>query len=284
MPRPTSRRTAGHALSVGYEHSVGTDFSLRGDLAGAFFHGGNDQTKKQSREPVRRRLPTSAWRSGSTCSSGCRTRSAGSAGWRRVAARSTARRVRRFVVVGGGLDPAEPRLVVGLEARLASFGGDITVFTIGLRGSARAGVLLRPAGDPAAVVLAQDRGERAATVALVHRHQIADQREPRSSSRSRSRTPTRGSPAGLRTRTKWPRSSLNAWPSMNAVSLPASQSATHESRRSSGSVEILYVSVIVRARRPPPRRSAEPRIDGVHEQLAIRRQLRGDARGASGGS
>ena len=44
------------------------------------------------------------------------------------------------LVVGGGLDWLQSRArSYGVEARLASFGSDVTVFTVGLRGTARWG-------------------------------------------------------------------------------------------------------------------------------------------------
>lgn len=136
MTPPTVSPDVGGALGVSYEHAIGTDIALRGELAGGVFYGG--ASKKQSdtsfaglgdvgvtfRFDVLKYVPYAFGGVGGVVSGG-----------------GPIDKGADFVLcVGGGLDILESRSRSwGLEGRLASFGGDITLFTVGLRGTIRWG-------------------------------------------------------------------------------------------------------------------------------------------------
>ena len=136
MAPPTLSPDVGGALGVSYEHAIGTDISLRGDLAGGLFYGGNG--KKQSadsfaglaavgltyRFDVLKYVPYAFGGVGGVVSGGGPIDNGAD-----------------FVLcVGGGLDVLQSReRSWGIEGRLASFGGNIALFTLGLRGTARWG-------------------------------------------------------------------------------------------------------------------------------------------------
>ncbi len=127
---------AGVSIGATYEHSIGSDFSLRGDLACAAFTGG--QTAKQTadsfaaiadvgvtfRFDILRDVPYAFGGVGAMVTGGG----------------PIDRDPQLVLVVGGGLDILASRSrSFGIEAKLASFGGDVTVFTLGVRGSIRWG-------------------------------------------------------------------------------------------------------------------------------------------------
>jgi hypothetical protein len=126
----------GGALAVSYEHAISTELSLRGELAAGVFHGGAQAMQGQTsyaavgdagiafRFDVLKVVPYAfAGLGGVAAGGGPIDRGAAFA-----------------VVVGGGVDWLESRhRSLGLEARVASFGGDITVATFGVRGTLRWG-------------------------------------------------------------------------------------------------------------------------------------------------
>lgn len=126
----------GGALAASYERALGSDVSLRGELALGAFYGGNDpKTSPTSfaaladlgavyRFDVARYVPYAFGGLGAVTAGGGPLDSSAA-----------------FVlVVGGGLDWLVSReRSWGIELRLASFGGDITVFTAGVRGTTRWG-------------------------------------------------------------------------------------------------------------------------------------------------
>lgn len=128
--------TVGAALAMSYERAIGTDFALRVELAGGMFYGGNneDQSSKSYallgdvgaayRFDVFKYVPYAFAGLGAVASGG-----------------GPIDRGTDFVlVVGGGLDMLLSRArSIGVELRIATFGGDITVFTAGVRGTARWG-------------------------------------------------------------------------------------------------------------------------------------------------
>ncbi|MEJ7603403.1 MAG: hypothetical protein WKG01_36285 [Kofleriaceae bacterium] len=129
----------GEALAVSYERAIGLDVSLRAELAGALFHGGNDEDQSSVsyaalgdlgvtfRFDVVRWVPYAFAGLGGVASGGGPIAAAAGG-------------LDFVVVVGGGVDYLVSRArSLGLEARLASFGGDITVFTVGVRGTLRWG-------------------------------------------------------------------------------------------------------------------------------------------------
>jgi hypothetical protein len=136
MAPPTLSPDGGGAASASYEHAIGTDVALRGELTGGVFYGGN--TKHQGavsyaglvdagltfRFDVLKYVPYGFGGVGGVFSGG-----------------GPIDKGADFVlVVGGGLDWLRSRSEsFGIEGRLASFGGDITVFTFGVRGTIRWG-------------------------------------------------------------------------------------------------------------------------------------------------
>ena len=128
----------GGALSVIYERAIGTDLVLRGEAAGAMFSGGNTMKETalsyaavgdvgiEYRFDILRYVPYAFGGVGGMLTSGGPLGSSGQA----------------VIVVGGGLDVLSNRARSwGIEGRLAAFGGTVTVFTLGLRGTIRWGYL-----------------------------------------------------------------------------------------------------------------------------------------------
>jgi hypothetical protein len=128
----------GGALAVSYEHSVSSDISLRAELTGGVFYGGAAEMQSDTsyallgdagvtfRFDVLKFVPYAFGGLGAVVSGGGPLDSGAD-----------------FVlVVGGGVDWLQRReRSYGFEARVASFGGDITVVTFGLRGTVRWGFL-----------------------------------------------------------------------------------------------------------------------------------------------
>ena len=135
---PTLTPDVGGMLAVSYERSVSSDFGLRGELAGGVFYGGGQAMQGKTsfaalgdagivyRFDVLKYVPYAfAGLGGVVAGGGPIDRSADFA-----------------LVVGGGLDWLVSReRSYGLEARVASFVGDITIVTIGVRGTVRWGFL-----------------------------------------------------------------------------------------------------------------------------------------------
>ncbi|HEX3477494.1 MAG TPA: hypothetical protein VHT91_20875 [Kofleriaceae bacterium] len=135
---PTLSPDIGGALVASYEYSVSSDIALRGELAGGVFHGGAQARQSQTsfaslgdagavfRFDVLQVVPYLFAGLGGVVSGG-----------------GPLDRGADFVlVVGGGVDWLMSReRSIGLEARVASFGGDITVATFGVRGTLRWGEL-----------------------------------------------------------------------------------------------------------------------------------------------
>lgn len=134
MTPPQVSPSGGGALGVSYERAIGSEVSLRAELAAGMFFGGNarDQSARSYallgdvgaafRFDIFKYVPYAfAGLGGVTAGGGPIDRGSD------------------FVlVVGGGLDRLWSRKrSAGLEMRIASFGGDVTVVTIGLRGTTR---------------------------------------------------------------------------------------------------------------------------------------------------
>lgn len=126
----------GGAVAGIYEHAIGSDVSLRGELAGGLFYGGNTDNQSSLsyaglvdagvtyRFDVLKYVPYAFGGVGAVMTTGGP-----------IGSHTT------FVLaVGGGLDVLASRSSSwGLEGRLASFGGDVTIFTLGLRATTRWG-------------------------------------------------------------------------------------------------------------------------------------------------
>jgi hypothetical protein len=138
MEPPSLAPTIGGSLGVSYERHLGTDFALRGELVGGLFYGGGDEKKMQSqasnalladagaslRFDVIKYVPFVFLGIGAVTTGGG----------------PLARGTDLVLVAGGGLDWLRSRArSYGIEARVASFGGDVTVVTIGIRGTVRWG-------------------------------------------------------------------------------------------------------------------------------------------------
>ncbi|MEO8706855.1 MAG: hypothetical protein ABI867_42910 [Kofleriaceae bacterium] len=136
MPPPSLSPTFGWTLGGSYERALGTDFALRGEVAGGMFFGGEqkDQSSKSYallvdagiafRFDVFKYVPYAFAGVGGVMAGGG----------------PIDRGTDFVIVVGGGLDKLLSRKrSVGAELRIASFGGDITVFTAGFRGTVRWG-------------------------------------------------------------------------------------------------------------------------------------------------
>jgi len=136
MAPPSISPDVGGALSVTYEHAIGSDLGLRVELAGGVFYGGAGKDQSNTsfaalgdagvvfRFDVLKYVPYAFGGVGAVASGG-----------------GPIDRGLDFVLaVGGGLDILVSRSrSYGFEARLASFGGDVTVFTFGVRGTTRWG-------------------------------------------------------------------------------------------------------------------------------------------------
>jgi hypothetical protein len=144
VPKPTKSNQqptdltpdGGASLAVMYEHGISTDLALRAEAAGGLFSGGN--IKHQSALSgallgdvgIEFRLDVLAYVPYAFAGVGGVYAAGGP-----IDASTQA-----VVVLGGGVDWLRGRdRSIGIEGRLASFAGDITVFTIGLRGSVRWG-------------------------------------------------------------------------------------------------------------------------------------------------
>ncbi len=134
MTPPQVSPSGGGALALSYERLIGSDLSLRGEFAGGLFFGGNAEGQSSRsyalladvgaafRFDIFKYVPYAFAGVGGVISGG-----------------GPIDRGTDFVlVIGGGLDRLWSRKrSAGLEMRLASFGGDVTVVTIGLRGTTR---------------------------------------------------------------------------------------------------------------------------------------------------
>ncbi len=136
MAPPQITPDVGGAVSLTYEHSISTDFSLRVEGAlGAFYGGGTEKQSKASyagladagvvfRFDVLKYVPYIFGGLGAVATTGGPIDGG----------------TDLVVAIGGGLDVLLSRdRSYGFELRLASFGGDTTVFTLGARYTIRWG-------------------------------------------------------------------------------------------------------------------------------------------------
>lgn len=135
---PSLAPTIGGSLGVSYERYFGTDFAVRAEIVGGLFYGGGDEKQMQSqtsnalladagaavRFDVLQFVPYAFVGLGAVTTGGG----------------PLDRGTDAVLVIGGGVDWLQSRArSYGLEARLASFGGDVTVVTVGIRGTTRWG-------------------------------------------------------------------------------------------------------------------------------------------------
>lgn len=138
MEPPTLAPTIGGSLGVSYERFIGTDLGLRAEALGGLFYGGADEKKMQGQAAgalladagATLRFDVLAYVPYAFVGIGALMASGG----------PLSRTTEPVLVAGGGLDWLQSRSrSYGLEARVASFGGDLTVVTVGLRGTVRWG-------------------------------------------------------------------------------------------------------------------------------------------------
>lgn len=128
--------TIGGHLAITYEHAIGSDVALRGELAGGLFYGGDTEEQTSMsyagladvgiayRFDVLKYVPYAFGGIGAVATTGGPIGS----------------NLDFVLVIGGGLDILVDRSKSwGFEGRLASFGGDVTIFTFGVRGTTRWG-------------------------------------------------------------------------------------------------------------------------------------------------
>lgn len=136
MEPPAVNPDVGGALAATYEQAISSDFSLRGELAGGLFYGGEAMNQSALsyaglidagavfRFDVLKYVPYAFGGIGAVMTTG------GPVG----------DRTNFVLALGGGLDVLMSRSRSwGIEARLASFGGDVTIFTFGVRATTRWG-------------------------------------------------------------------------------------------------------------------------------------------------
>ncbi|HEY0192785.1 MAG TPA: hypothetical protein VGC42_16815 [Kofleriaceae bacterium] len=140
MAPPSLTSDVGGTASIAYERQLSTDLGIRAELAGGMFYGGDQPMEKQSktsyaalgdaglvfRFDVLKYVPYAFAGVGGVVSGGGPIDNGAD-----------------FVlVVGGGVDWLVSRETsFGVEARVASFGGDVTFISVGVRGTWRWGFL-----------------------------------------------------------------------------------------------------------------------------------------------
>ncbi|HEY5927455.1 MAG TPA: hypothetical protein VIV11_37480 [Kofleriaceae bacterium] len=136
MEPPNITPDVGGTLALIYEHAIGSDFSLRGEAAGGVFYGGQKMDEPAMsyagladagavfRFDVLKYVPYAFAGAGAVYTTGGPIGS----------------NIDFVLAIGGGLDILVDREKSwGFEARLASFGGDVTIFTLGIRATKRWG-------------------------------------------------------------------------------------------------------------------------------------------------
>ncbi|MEZ4363220.1 MAG: hypothetical protein R3B48_23800 [Kofleriaceae bacterium] len=127
---PTLTSTLGGHVEGTYEHGISPEVSLRAELAGALFSGDGWSYAALADAGAVYRFDVIKYVPYGFAGLGAVARGGGPLDGA----------LEPVVVIGGGLDVLRSRTQSwGLEARLASFAGDTTVFTLGLRASTRWG-------------------------------------------------------------------------------------------------------------------------------------------------
>lgn len=132
MEPPSLTSYLGATAAAMYERAISGDFSLRGELAGGAFDGDGISYFGLADAGVVYRFDVLKYVPYAFCGIGGIISGGG----------SIDRGTTFVVALGGGLDILTSReRSWGVEARLASFASDVTVFTLGLRGTIRWGYL-----------------------------------------------------------------------------------------------------------------------------------------------
>lgn len=127
----------GGSVAVAYERMIGSDLGLRGELVGGAFYGGSGKPGAPQAAHalvadlgVTLRFDVLTYVPYAFAGVGALTAGGG----------PIARTTDAVLVVGGGLDWLRSRArSYGVELRIASFGSDVTIATLGLRATARWG-------------------------------------------------------------------------------------------------------------------------------------------------
>lgn len=130
MAPPAVSPTLGGALVLGYERAFGTDLALRAELGGGVFYGDEVSYAALADLGATLRFDVLEWVPYGFAGVGGLVAGGGplDGGLEPV------------LVVGGGVDRLLGRTrAIGGEVRVASFGGDVTVVTVNVRGSLRWG-------------------------------------------------------------------------------------------------------------------------------------------------
>jgi hypothetical protein len=135
---PTLSPDIGGSLSAAYEQTLSTDVGVRGELAGGVFRGGEQANESKTsyalladagvmfRFDVLKYVPYAFAGVGGVAQTGG----------------PLDRGLDFMLVIGGGVDWLQSREhSFGVDARVASFGGDVTFVSVGLRGTMRWGFL-----------------------------------------------------------------------------------------------------------------------------------------------
>ena len=136
MEPPNLSPDIGGSLTVAYERAIGTDVALRGEAAGGVFYGGSEDGQSNVsyaaladagvafRFDVLKYVPYAFAGLGGLASGGG----------------PIDRGAQVVLSIGGGLDILTSReRSWGFEGRLSSFGGDVTILTLGVRVTSRWG-------------------------------------------------------------------------------------------------------------------------------------------------
>jgi hypothetical protein len=134
---PALSPDAGGSLTLAHERMIGTDLGLRGSTTFGAFYGGNQEMQSKASYAVLAdvgvvfKLDVMRFVPYGFASVG------GVASWGGPIDNG----IDLVVVLGGGVDWLTSRKKsIGFEARVASFGGDVTVLTAGIRGTVHWGL------------------------------------------------------------------------------------------------------------------------------------------------
>jgi hypothetical protein len=130
QPPPSISPTGGGAIAFSYERTLSTEVSLRGSLAAGLFLGGGTSYYGEAAVGVTFRFDVLKYVPYAFAQVGGIDRGGG----------KLPSGIDAVLCLGGGVDILSSRSRSwGIEGQLSSFGGSITVFTIGLRGTHRWG-------------------------------------------------------------------------------------------------------------------------------------------------
>lgn len=143
MAPPQISPDIGGAISLTYEHAISSDFSLRVEGAAGAFYGGGSDADMDAKDPPSKGSYAGLVDAGAVFRFDVLKYVPylfGGLGVVTTTGGPIDGGTDLVIAIGGGLDVLQSRSrSYGVEARLASFGGDTTVFTFGVRGTVRWG-------------------------------------------------------------------------------------------------------------------------------------------------